>query len=204
MSNKITAYKGFGQDMTCRGFKFAVGETYKHDGYIVACKSGFHACEDPLNVFQYYPPATSRYAVVEMSGETRRDGNDTKIASAQITIKAVLHLPEIIAAAIKYRFGKVKWDKGSVAEKDNEAATASGDSGAATASGRYGAATASGVGGKAKASEGSAIFLVERRNDNSGKRNEVLAVFAGIAGRDGIKPDTFYTLTDGTPVEVAE
>ena len=76
------------------------------------------------------------------------------------------------------------------------AATASGWYGAATASGRYGAATASGFNGKAQASEGSAIFLCER--DENG---EIAHVFAGIAGRDGIKPDTFYTLRDGKPVE---
>ena len=64
------------------------------------------------------------------------------------------------------------------------------------ASGRYGAATASGFNGKAQASEGSAIFLCER--DENG---EIAHVFAGIAGRDGIKPDTFYTLRDGKPVE---
>ena len=47
----ILAYKGFNSDWTCRDFRFAVGETYEHDGPVEACKSGFHACTQPLDVF---------------------------------------------------------------------------------------------------------------------------------------------------------
>jgi hypothetical protein len=95
------------------------------------------------------------------------------------------------------------------------AATASGDCGAATASGEYGAATASGrsgaataehstavahasFNGKARAVEGAAIHLDERDPDSG----EILHVFAGIAGRDGVKPDTWYRLNGGKLVEV--
>ena len=78
------------------------------------------------------------------------------------------------------------------------AATASGKRGAATASGDGGAATATGFEGKVRGREGNALFLVER-NWVSG---EVINVWAGIAGRDGIKPNTFYQLKDGRPVEV--
>jgi hypothetical protein len=77
------------------------------------------------------------------------------------------------------------------------AATASGYSGAATASGNYGAATASGYKGRAKGAEGCALLLVERDINM-----KILAVWAGIAGRDGIRPDTWYALRGGKPVEV--
>ena len=55
---------------------------------------------------------------------------------------------------------------------------------------------ASGWNGKAMAAEGCAIFLVERDDET----DAILNVFAGIAGRDGIEPDAFYTLRDGKPV----
>jgi len=158
----FVAYKGFDTNLTCRGFAYAIGGTYRHDGPVKACESGFHACEHPLDVFGYYPPATSRYAVVEMAGETARErGGDSKIAAAEITIKAELHLPELVAAAIRYVMDRVKWIDGTHADgeregvratKMNGAATASGDWGAATASGYQGGATASGVQGAATAS----------------------------------------------------
>lgn len=44
---------------------------------------------------------------------------------------------------------------------------------------------------------GGAIVLVHRNDDN-----EIIVVWAGIAGRDDIKPDTWYTLKGGKPVEV--
>ncbi len=86
----------------------------------------------------------------------------------------------------------------ATASGERGAATASGDWGAATASGDGGAATATGFEGKVRGREGNALFLVER-NWVSG---EIINVWAGIAGRDGIKPNTFYQLKDGKPVEV--
>ena len=89
------------------------------------------------------------------------------------------------------------WRGAATASGDWGAATASGDWGAATASGTRGAATASGFEGKARGKEGCALFLAERSSSG-----EILHVWAGIAGRDGIKPDTFYRVVGGKPVEV--
>ena len=148
----ITSYKGFDRNLQCRGFQYEVGKTYEHTGDVVACESGFHACEHPLDVFSYYPPTFSRYAEVKQSGAMSRPGGDTKIASARITIEAEIALPEIIQRAVKWVFDRAQWSEGPVATEDNEGATASGTRGAATASGTRGAATASGTRGAATAS----------------------------------------------------
>ena len=90
----IIAYKGFDLDLTCRGFQYEIGKNYKHSGSITICESGFHACDMPLDVWSYYKPTTSRYCQVELAGKTvNNDGRDSKIASAEITIKAEVKLP---------------------------------------------------------------------------------------------------------------
>jgi len=151
-ANSVTAYKGFDADWTCRGYQYAVGQTYEHDGAVRPCHSGFHACEYPLHVLRYYRPGTSRFAVVEQSGDIARHGEDSKIASSRITIQAEIDIAGLIDAAVEYTVGRSKPEPGSTTDKPHGAVKASGNSGAATASGYYGAATASGNYGAATAS----------------------------------------------------
>ena len=87
-NTQILAYKGFNKDWTCRGYQYKVGETNVHDGKTKACESGFHACEYPLDVFSYYAPASSVFAVIEASGDIDRKGDDSKITSSKLTVKA--------------------------------------------------------------------------------------------------------------------
>ena len=204
----VESIKGFDADLSCRGFKFEIGKTYETNGKIVACKNGFHAISGhPLEIFNYYPPAGGRYAIVKQSGALARHDKDSKVASAKIAIEAEIALPALIERAVKWVFDRAKRVNGPAATGDNEkatasgtqgAATASGTQGAATASGYQGAATASGYYGKARGINGCAIFLVYR-DPNTG---DIKHAWAGIAGRDDIKPDTFYTLGEnGKPVE---
>ena len=221
----ISSFKGFDQNLQCRGYQFEIGKTYEHEGEVEACKGGFHACEHPLNVFDYYPPSSSRYARVVQTGPLSRNGDDTKVASAKITIEAELRLPDLVQEAVKWVFDRAKWVGGSVATGVNEAATASGTRGAATASGDQGAATASGyqgtatasgyqgaatasgkhsvaiatAGGKARADESGAIVLVSR-NDGG----EIIHIRAAkVGGIEGIRPNVWYSLdNNGEFVEV--
>ena len=94
-------YKGMDRDMKCRGFQYEVGKEYETDR-AEACECGFHACEYPLDVFNYYAPANSRYFEVEQSGQLSRSDGDSKIASTKIKIGAELSIAGLVKAAIEY------------------------------------------------------------------------------------------------------
>ncbi|MFA9439438.1 hypothetical protein ACDA63_07355 [Uliginosibacterium sp. sgz301328] len=145
----IVSYKGFDKDWKCRDFPYEVGKTYAHDGAVEACSSGFHACEYPLDVFSYYPPAGSKFAVVEQSGTLSRHGDDSKVASSSITVKAELTLPGIIKAAIEYTISRAKPIKGEHSTGYRGAASSTGYQGAASSTGTRGAASSTGYQGAA-------------------------------------------------------
>ncbi|EKC0032881.1 hypothetical protein OOU96_003181, partial [Salmonella enterica] len=146
MTKEIVTFKGFNKDLKCRGFQFAIGETFHHDGKVEACGSGFHACECTFDVFSYYPPAESRYAETISFGVTdREEGGDTKIASASITIKAELTLPQFIQRGIEWIWSKIdKSLEQQIMTGNQSAATNTGNQSAATNTGNRSAATNTG------------------------------------------------------------
>ncbi len=146
MTKEIVTFKGFNKDLTCRDFQFAIGETFHHDGKVEACGSGFHACECPFDVFRYYPPAESRYAETISFGVTdHEERGDTKIASASITIKAELTLPQFIQRGIEWIWSKIdKSLEQQIMTGNRSAATNTGNQSAATNTGYWSAATNTG------------------------------------------------------------
>ena len=144
-NKEIIAYKGFDKNLKCRDYQYVVGKTFEHDGAVKACKSGFHACEYPLDVFSYYPPSSSRFAVVKMHGETSKDSDDTKIASAKITIETEIKLPEMINRAVDWVKNKVNWGDDKASNTGNRsAATNTGYQSAAANTGDWSAAANTG------------------------------------------------------------
>ena len=115
--NAIFAYKGFDENFRCRDFQYEVGKEYEIKGEIKCCERGFHACESPMEVFDYYDMLNSRFAEVEQSGQIDKedDNKSTKICSSRIKIKAELKLADIINIGIEWLKGitsssKVKAD----------------------------------------------------------------------------------------------
>lgn len=208
MTKEIVTFKGFNKDLKCRGFQFAIGETFHHDGKVEACGSGFHACECPFDVFSYYPPAESRYAETISFGITdSEEGGDTKIASSSITIKDELTLPQFIQRGIEWIWSKIDksleqqimtGDWSAATNTGNRsAATNTGDCSAAEVSGSQSVAASLGIEGKARASEGGAIVLCYRDEDG-----ELIHIRASKVGENGIMPNTWYQLDkDGEFVE---
>ena len=206
----IIAYKGFNTDLTCRDFKFKIGETYTHEGEVEACASGFHACENPMDVFNYYNP-TSRFAIVECLGEISKESDgDSKIACGSIHIKSEIGLPTLISKAVYLILSKIKWE---TAEESNtgyysaatntgnrsaatntgnsSAATNTGDSSAAEVTGAHSIAAALGYSSKAKAVKTSAIVCVYRNDDY-----ELIHIRASKVGENGIEAGKWYTLNE--------
>ncbi|EDC9038417.1 hypothetical protein BL353_22130 [Salmonella enterica subsp. enterica serovar Kentucky] len=146
MTKEIVTFKGFNKDLTCRDFQFAIGETFHHDGKVEACGSGFHACECPFDVFSYYPPAESRYAeTISFGVIDREEEGDTKIASASITIKSELTLPQFIQRGIEWIWSKIdKSLEQQIMTGNRSAATNTGYQSAATNTGYQSAATNTG------------------------------------------------------------
>ncbi|EDI2827378.1 hypothetical protein CDJ86_19475 [Salmonella enterica subsp. enterica serovar Kentucky] len=217
MTKEIVTFKGFNKDLTCRDFQFAIGETFHHDGKVEACGSGFHACECPFDVFSYYPPAESRYAeTISFGVIDREEEGDTKIASASITIKSELTLPQFIQRGIEWIWSKIdKSLEQQIMTGNQSAATNTGNRSAATNTGYQSAATNTGyrsaaevsgsqsvaaslgIEGKARASEGGAIVLCYRDEDG-----ELIHIRASKVGENGIMPDIWYQLNeDGEFVE---
>jgi len=216
-NKEIIAYKGFNQDWACRGYQYEMGKTYEHKGDVKACESGFHSCEYPLDVFGYYAPCESKFAVVKASGKISKDGDDSKIASAKITVEAEINIPEMVKKAVNWIKDKIDWDNAKETNAgDRSAATNTGDRSAATNTGDWSAATntgyqsaakvsgkhsvaaALGENSKAKAGAGGAIVCVYRNDDG-----DLIHIKASKVGENNIKADTWYTLdSDGEFVEV--
>ena len=199
-TNEITAYKGFDQDLKCRGFQYEIGKTYKHKGEVSVCNSGFHACENPLAVFEYYPP-TSRFAIVKCAGKISKDINDKKIACGELTVEAEIWLPELISEAVEWIHSRVDLENKKISNTgyrsvagntgDGSVASNTGHRSAAEVSGLQSVACALGVESKAKAAAGGAIVCVYRNDDG-----DLIHIRAAKVGDDGIKADTWYMLDD--------
>ena len=102
MNKPIKSYKAFDENLRCRGFQYEVGKEYDINGDIQCCKRGFHACESPMEVWDYYDMLTSRFAEVEQSGKISTEADSTKICSSHIKIKAELKLADIINIGVEW------------------------------------------------------------------------------------------------------
>ena len=144
MEGKIVSIKGFDKNLCCRDYQFEVGKTYTHDGVVKACESGFHAVEYGIDAFSYYAPAGSRYCVIEQFGDMQRHSDDTKIASASITIKAEIKIPQLVQQSVDWIMSHLMSTKTESNTGTRSAATNTGNQSAATNTGTQSAATNTG------------------------------------------------------------
>ena len=100
-----TFYKGFDKDLKCRGFQYEVGGEFETDEKAKCCKSGFHACENPFDVLDFYPILDAdgnenRFCEVEGGGDT--DTDDKKTCFSKIKIKAEIGFKGLLSAFLEF------------------------------------------------------------------------------------------------------
>ena len=139
----MKAYKGFKNDMTCRGFQYEEGKEY-HEGRAECCDTGFHACEYPLDCFQYYEPADSVYHKVEQTGDIDKSEGDSKVASTDIKIGAKIGIPGLVQAAIEYTSKRCEKKAENHNTGNRGASSNTGDCGASSNTGYRGASSNTG------------------------------------------------------------
>ena len=222
-NNTVTAYKGFDKNLQCRGFQYEVGGEYTTDR-AKACETGFHCCENPLDVLGYYAPldndgTSNRFCEVEAGGDIDTSKDD-KLCCTHLKVKAEIGLQGLIKAGVKFILDRIKWDDDKQSNTgDRSAATNTGYCSVATNTGNSSAATNTGscsaasVGGKdsiaivtgkdskAKGALGCWIVLTER-GEWDGERYPIKEVKAFNVDGNEIKADTWYKLVDGCAVEV--
>lgn len=197
----IKGYKGFDKNLQCGNFQYKVGETFEEKGTIKACESGFHFCENPFNVFDYYPPSDSRYCNVEGDGKIDTDNSDSKVACSKLHIHTEIGLSGLISAGVKFILDKVDWGNNKATNTgDRSAATNTGHQSAATVEGKDSIAIVTGYDSKAKGAMGCWIVLTER-GDWDGNTYPIIDVQTFKVDGISIKADTFYKLKNSKPVE---
>ena len=144
----IHGYKGFDKDLKCRGFQYETGKEYSTDK-AVACKTGFHYCENPMDVLGFYAPCDdtgtpNRFCEVEGSGDFDKSKSD-KLCCTHLKVKAEIGLNGLIKAGVQFILNRVKWnDNKDTNTGDCSAATNTGNCSAATNTGNMSAATNTG------------------------------------------------------------
>lgn len=185
------------------------------DGKIKMCNRGFHACESPFDVFDYYTMIDSRFCEVEQDGNISKEDRGTKICSSKIKIKAELKLADMINLGVEWLKEITSPEKIKTSIKDNSSGNnaqigSSGD-GAKISSSGYGAKIDStgedcvimcaGINSVAKASKGSWVTLSEWSYSEEKQRYIPICVKTEFVDGEKIKADTYYSLKGGVFVE---
>ena len=218
--NKIIAYKGFDENLCCRGFQYEIGKEYVHEGKIECCESGFHACTNPFDVLDYYEAdGKNRYCEVEQSGSIKTGNGDSKQASSKIKIKAEIGMAGLFKAGVEWIKEKTnpvpiiaetkdKNDNPSGysaqigSSGDSAKIGSSGDYAKIECTGEYSVICCAGNNSMAKAKKGSWITLSEWKYSEEKKRNIPVCVKTEYVDGERIKEDTWYRLVYGEFREV--
>ena len=176
----MRAYKGFSHDLTARmgngRYQYEVGKTYKTDEARCA-STGFHCCEEPLEVLRWYSQQNDRYCIVEAGGDIHEDGTN-RISCTEIEIVKEITLKELALLEAQFIISRPLWPmSGEVRKNHGEA-------------GNHGIVVVRGKHPKAKGGNGARIVLLKEDPNTP----EIIAAGAYDIDGKGYKPDVYYNV----------
>lgn len=206
----VKAYKGFDKDLKCRGRQYTEGVEDHVSDVAWLCKEGVHACERPLDVFEYYAPADSVYHEVELAGVLDEHKEDSKICGTDIKVKGKLDIAGLVKAQIEYTkfhctnkhtagYGDVATaGYGGVASAGDRGAASAGYGGAATSRGKSsvgknGIACSRSENARVKGGMGAVLVCAQENEYDCGIKTWAAGVVDGVT----ILPDVWYKADNG-------
>ena len=206
--NVIKAYKGFDRDMKCRGFRYEVGKEYETEKAEL-CRCGFHACESPLRVWDFYPPCDgNRFCEVEQSGDIENEGENGKSVSTKIKIGSEIGIPGLVKAHVEWvkeRTEGLGGSSGDAAQIGSSGGYAqigsSGDDARIECKADHAVVACSGKNSKIKASTGTWVSLAEY-GEWDGNGFPCIGMIAFQIDGEKYRPNVWYTMKEGRIVEV--
>ena len=181
----MKGYKGFSPGMVCRGKQYQENTEFTEPEAKI-CESGMHFCQNPFDVWSFYPPTDengnlNEFAEVEAMDDPQTD-DDIKYCSSRLRIGAKLDLPGFIKAGVDFILEHVKSTDSNTG--DRSAATNTDDWSAATNTGYQSAATNTGDRSAAtNTGNRSAATNTGDRSAASVSGNESFAIATGYQGK---------------------
>ena len=210
MNDNKHGFKAYDPGLVCRGYQYEEGKVYKKNGHGVCVGGVTHYCVNPFDVLDHYPLVRedgkfSDFTTVEAIDEPVTDDN-RKFATSTIKIGVKLGFAGFIKACIDFVYEKTiknipndKVDTGYSAKIGS-----SGDSAKIDISGNASVGAAIGINSIIKGAVGNWITLAEWAYDSDKQRCAPVCVKSAQIDGQIIKADTWYKLTDGEFVEVAD
>ena len=228
MTDNKHGYKAYEPGLVCRGYQYEEGKTYKKNGHGVCVGGVTHYCVNPFDVLNHYPLVRndgkfSEFTTVEAIDEPVTDDNQ-KFATSTIKIGVKLGFAGFVKACIDFVYEKTiknmpsdKVETGYSARIGSSGDSAqigssgdcakigsSGNSARIDISGNTSVGAAIGIDSIIKGAVGNWITLAEWAYDSDKQRCAPVCVKSAQIDGEIIKADTWYKLSGGEFVEVAD
>ena len=210
MNDNKHGFKAYDPGLICRGYQYEEGKTYKKNGHGVCVGGVTHYCVNPFDVLDYYPLVRedgkfSDFTTVEAIDEPVTD-DGRKFATSTIKIGVKLGFAGFIKACIDFMYEKTikNMPSDKVSSGNSTQIGSSGDYAKIDISGNDSVGAAVGIGSVIKGAVGNWITLAEWVYDNDKQCHIPVCVKSAQIDGEIIKADTWYKLSGGEFIEVAD